>query len=191
MVYKYKASLYLYCFYLVCKINSMHVFYMSSTLEPAPVDSNSTTTSQQSAGMAHGDTPANNAYEQQQSDGNNQADMNSVGGRRSHRRRRRPVKSKKSKRRRHKSIRRKSTRRRSRRMRGRKGRKGMKSKKRMRGGGGSPCGAGFVLADVTTPIYPDRSGGDQTVAAQTTLAQTNGMNMDAQSKLDAQVPNPQ
>ena len=28
-------------------------------------------------------------------------------------------------------------------------------------GGSSPCGAGFVLADANTPIYPDRSGGER------------------------------
>ena len=58
----------------------------------------------------------------------------------------------------------------------------------MRGGGA--CGAGMVLAEVGHAIYPDRGGGDQTVAAQTELAQKNSMDMHAQSKLDAEVPNP-
>ena len=52
------------------------------------------------------------------------------------------------------------------------------------------AGAGFVLADVNTPIYPDRSGGDQTVAANTSLAQSNGMQAIAQSKYDSEVPQP-
>ena len=181
----------------MCKINSMYVFYMSPALDPAPVGSNGTPsengeTQQQSAGMVYGDTPQDNAHGQQVANNENQNNMNTAtgGGRRTRRRRmvkkKKSKKSKKSKRRGHKSIRRKSTRRRSRRVRGR---KGMKSKKRMRGG--APCGAGFVLADVSTPIYPDRGGGDQTVVAQTALAQTNGMNMDAQSKLDSHVPEPQ
>lgn len=57
-------------------------------------------------------------------------------------------------------------------------------------GGSSPCGAGFVLADANTPIYPDRSGGDQTVAANTTTAQTNGLQSTAQSEYDSSVPEP-
>jgi len=179
---------------------------MSPALEPAPVTatddttSNSSGTSQQSAGMVYGGTPQDNAHGQQVANNDSQNSMNNAtgGGRRT--RRHRPAKSKKgkkckkskkSKRRGHKSSRRKSTRHSSRRVRGRKGRKGMKSKKRMRGGGGSPCGAGFVLAEVPTPMYPDRGGGDQTVAAQTSLAQTNGMNMGAQSALDSNVPEPQ
>jgi hypothetical protein len=56
--------------------------------------------------------------------------------------------------------------------------------------GGSACGDGYVMAEVGSTMYPDRSGGDQTVASQTALAQSNGMNMDAQSKLDSNVPSP-
>jgi len=56
--------------------------------------------------------------------------------------------------------------------------------------GGSACGAGFVMAEVGSTLYPDRSGGDQTVASQTTMAQSSGMKMDAQSNLDSKVPNP-
>jgi hypothetical protein len=48
----------------------------------------------------------------------------------------------------------------------------------------------MVEADVGSPIYPDRGAGDQTVAANTTLAQSSGMEADAQSSLDSKVPEP-
>jgi len=56
--------------------------------------------------------------------------------------------------------------------------------------GGSVCGPGFVMAEVSSTMYPDRSGGDQTVASQSALAQSSGLNMAAQSKLDSNVPEP-
>ena len=105
--------------------------------------------------------------------------------------RKKSKKSKKSKRRMHKSRRRKSKRRTSRRIRGKKSKKGKKHKKKSMRGGSSQCGEGYVMAEVNTPMYPDRGGGDQTVDAQTTLAQSNGMNMEAQSALDSNVPEPQ
>lgn len=172
---------------------------MSPALQPAHSDHSDDTTpasspAQQSAGMAHGTTPQENAYNQSVSDSNSQNNMNNAtgGGRRT--RRRRPTKSKKSKkskRRMHKSRRRKSKRRTSRRIRGKKSKKGKKHKKKSMRGGSSQCGEGYVMAEVNTPMYPDRGGGDQTVDAQTTLAQSNGMNMEAQSALDSNVPEPQ
>jgi len=167
---------------------------MSPALQPAHSDHSDDTThtsspEQQSAGMAHGTTPQENAHNQAVADGNSQNNLNNAtgGGRRTRRRRpRKSRKSRKSKKSR-KGIR-KSIRHRSKRH-GSHTKRGKKSKKSMRGGS-SPCGAGFVLADANTPIYPDRSGGDQTVAANTSLAQTNGMQSTAQSEYDSKVPEP-
>jgi hypothetical protein len=190
---------------------------MSPALQPAQSDHADTTspstthmqsdhggaTQQQSAGMVHGTTPQENAYNQGQSAGESQNDANNAsgGGRRRRTRRRtcrccakKGGKGKRSRRGRHsikrrKSKRRKSKRHASRRARSRKSRKSRKGKKSMRGGS-SACGAGYVMAEVGSTMYPDRSGGDQTVASQTTMAQSSGMEMDAQSKLDGNVPSP-
>ena len=184
---------------------------MSSGLHPAQSDhsdtsgDNSTDVSgshsaqQQSAGMAYGDTPQNNAYEQGKANNESQNDANNAsGGGRSRRRRRhharRRSSKKSSKRTRSRRSRRSSKRRVSHKLRHNKSKKGRKGKKTRKGRkslrGGSGCGPGMVLAEVGHTIYPDRSGGDQTVEAQTTLAQSNTMNMAAQSKLDSHVPEP-
>jgi len=155
--------------------------------------------------MVHGNTPQENAYNQGESNNQNQNDMNNATGgarRKMRRKMRRATKGRKSHGRRatkgRRSRRHRTTKgRKSHRHRATKGRKshrrratkGRKSRKRMRGGG-SACPTGFVMAEVGAPLYPDRSGGDQTVAHQTTAAQSAGMQMGAQSALDGGVQAP-
>ena len=148
------------------------VRYMSPPLHPASTDHSNSAGGTQSAAMVHGNTPQENAYNQGESNNQNQNDMNNATGgarRKMRRKMRRATKGRKSHRRR--------------------ATKGRKSRKRMRGGG-SACPTGFVMAEVGAPLYPDRSGGDQTVAHQTTAAQSAGMQMGAQSALDGGVQAP-